>query len=307
MSSNGHYKKSYTKLDFSKNNLNQTQRGFNTNTAITCPQGIGAFGVDGRNFNSVAQKLDIISQPMLLPDVKTLQTSKNQTTKGGNNTVLGVYSNEKKTMHLRKNTALLAGINEVMNNNLMSPKESQQSPAKHLKSPLQSPNRLDMSVMTPRDDSRMGAQIPGLSAAKTSHEPKRRYQSLPRSQYRLSVQETVQAGSKKTVNSGFGIPNYPDVKKGTNGMFWHHDVNFPIVFGIHKDKYSKVPRHYLDGLMKTKKIVPPPNTYNIPRDLLIKQNMMTSKSPRVTEAIEIEKLAKKNKFPDAATYIPIFK
>lgn len=35
--------------------------------------------------------------------------------------------------------------------------------------------------------------------------------------------------------------------------------------------------------------------------------MMTSKSPRITEAIEIEKRAKKNKFPDAATYKPNFK
>ena len=37
------------------------------------------------------------------------------------NTVLGVYSNEKKTMHLRKNTHFMEGINEVMNNNLVSP------------------------------------------------------------------------------------------------------------------------------------------------------------------------------------------
>jgi len=32
--------------------------------------------------------------------------------------------------------------------------------------------------------------IPGVSA-KTSHETKRRYQSLPRSSYKLTVQETV--------------------------------------------------------------------------------------------------------------------
>jgi hypothetical protein len=34
---------------------------------------------------------------------------------------------------------------------------------------------------------------------------------------------------------------------------------------------------------------------------------MTCKSPRITEALEIEKAAKKNKFPDAATYKPSFK
>jgi hypothetical protein len=46
-------------------------------------------------------------------------------------------------------------------------------------------------------------------------------------------------------------------------MFWHHDVTKPIVYGIHLEKYGKHPTHYLDGLMKTKKIVPAPNTYNI--------------------------------------------
>ena len=35
--------------------------------------------------------------------------------------------------------------------------------------------------------------------------------------------------------------------------------------------------------------------------------MMTSKSPRITEAMEIEKQAKKNKYPDGATYKPSFK
>ena len=79
------------------------------------------------------------------------------------------------------------------------------------------------------------------------------------------------------------------MRKGTKGEFWHQDINLPIVYGIHKDKFSTKPRHYLDGLMKTKKIVPSPNTYNITKDLSIKQNMMTSKSPRITEALEIEK------------------
>lgn len=84
---------------------------------------------DVRDFS----KLAISSQPMLLPDVKSLHTSKNQGGKNGMNTVLGVYSNEKKTMHLRKNGPLMEGINEIMNNNLVSPLES---PAKqNLKSP----------------------------------------------------------------------------------------------------------------------------------------------------------------------------
>jgi len=75
----------------------------------------------------------------------------------------------------------------------MSPQES---PGKHfLKSPQQSPKRVDMTVLSPRDGNVSGPVIPGLSA-KTSHETKRRYQSLPRSQYKLSVQEQVQAGSK---------------------------------------------------------------------------------------------------------------
>jgi len=69
---------------------------------------------------------------------------------------------------------------------------------------------------------------------------------------------------------------------------WHHDVNKPIVFGIHQDKSGK-PRHFLDDILKAKKIVPPPNTYDTSKSFIMKQNMMVSKSPRVTMAVEIEK------------------
>lgn len=57
-----------------------------------------------------------------------------------------------------------------------------------------------------------------------------------------------------------GIPGY-DMK------LWHHDVNKPIIYGIHKEIK---PRHYLDEYLKTKKIVPPPNTYNMMKDFTIK-------------------------------------
>jgi hypothetical protein len=63
-------------------------------------------------------------------------------------------------------------------------------------------------------------------------------------------------GSKALRHKDLGIPDYP-VK------LWHHDVEKPIVYGIHKDKNSKKPRHFLDAYLKTKSIVPPPNTYNI--------------------------------------------
>jgi hypothetical protein len=74
----------------------------------------------------------------------------------------------------------------------------------------------------------------------------------------LSVSDTVKLGSKKM--SYNGIPGY-DMK------LWHHDVNKPIIYGIHKEIK---PRHYLDEYLKTKKIVPPPNTYNMMKDFTIK-------------------------------------
>ena len=138
--------------------------------------------------------------------------------------------------------------------------------------------------------------LQGVSpSAKTSHD-KKRYQSVPRN-YKLSVEETVQLGNKKTACGNFGIKDY-EVK------LWHHDVNVPVSYGIHKEKYRKVPRHYLDDHLRAKKIVPPPNAYKIDRDLTLKANIITSKSPRITHAMEIEKQAKKDRFPEASTYKP---
>ena len=62
--------------------------------------------------------------------------------------------------------------------------------------------------------------------------------------YGLSVSDTVKLGSKKT--SQMGIPGY-EMK------LWHHDIDKPIVFGIHKEIK---PRHYLDDLLRSKKHVP---------------------------------------------------
>ena len=42
------------------------------------------------------------------------------------------------------------------------------------------------------------------------------------------------------------------------------------------------------------------------KDLSVNYNVMTFKSPRVTEAVEIEQRAKKNKFPDPSSYKPGF-
>jgi len=44
----------------------------------------------------------------------------------------------------------------------------------------------------------------------------------------MSVSETIRMGSKKS-NQQYGIGGY-EVK------LWHHDVNKPIVYGIHKEK-----------------------------------------------------------------------
>ena len=84
----------------------------------------------------------------------------------------------------------------------------------------------------------------------------------PMRKYNLSVSETVKLGSKKT--SQVGIEGY-EMK------MWHHDVNKPIIYGIHKDIK---PRHYLDDVLRTKKIVPPPTQYTVAKDFTIKQNML---------------------------------
>ena len=129
---------------------------------------------------------------------------------------------------------------------------------------------------------------------------KRRYQSLPRSSYKMTVNETVIAGSKKLSNN-FGMQAYEVVRRGDRGEFWHHDVNKPIVFGIHKEKV-KGPKHYLDDALRMTKGFPAPNAYNMAKDLKLNYNIITSKSPRVTEAMEIEARAKKLKLPDPGTY-----
>ena len=91
---------------------------------------------------------------------------------------------------------------------------------------------------------------------RTAQAYKRRHQSQPRGGFTkpsLSVKDTIILSSKATKYKDVGIPGYP-VK------LWHHDVEKPIVFGIHKDKKA---RHYLDNYLKAKSIVPPPNAFNM--------------------------------------------
>jgi hypothetical protein len=78
------------------------------------------------------------------------------------------------------------------------------------------------------------------------------------------------------------------------------------VYGIHKEVNSKKPRHFLDAYLKTKAIVPPPNTYNLMRDLTFKQNPMHSKSPRIMECEDIARKAKIYKKPEPTSYKPNF-
>lgn len=127
---------------------------------------------------------------------------------------------------------------------------------------------------------------PRTAQGKTKND-RRRYQSLPRSTYKLTVRDTVIAGSKK-LNVNFGIPGYEVVRRGDRGEFWHQDTTKPIVYGIHKEKV-KGPKHYLDDALRAKKDFPAPNKYNLAKDLKLSYNIMTSKSPRITEALEIEK------------------
>ena len=46
------------------------------------------------------------------------------------------------------------------------------------------------------------------------------------------------------------------------------------------------PRSFLDVYMKAKKGVPAPTSYNIMKSIESKSNVITSKSPRITEADE---------------------
>ena len=56
---------------------------------------------------------------------------------------------------------------------------------------------------------------------------------------------------------------------------WDHDVEKPIVYGIHKDKCSKKPRHFLDAFLKSKAHVPPPNaSHNKQNSFILKTNML---------------------------------
>ncbi len=78
--------------------------------------------------------------------------------------------------------------------------------------------------------------------------------------YKLTVGETVKLGSKNMNQTGL-LKNY-ELKK------WHHDINKPIIYGIHKEKGK--PRHFLDDILKAKKIVPSPNTYDTSRSFIMK-------------------------------------
>jgi hypothetical protein len=84
---------------------------------------------------------------------------------------------------------------------------------------------------------------------------------------------------------------------------WHHDIDKPFVVGIHKDIK---PRHYMDPMLKSKKLVPAPNAYQISRELTSKQNIINQKGPRDTMPTVIEKYQKKFKLPEPATYKPNF-
>ena len=66
---------------------------------------------------------------------------------------------------------------------------------------------------------------------------------------------------------------------GYEMKLWHHDVNQPTVYGIHKEMKK---RHYLDTYMRSKAYVPSPANYNIAKDFNLKANPIVSKSPRIT-------------------------
>lgn len=64
----------------------------------------------------------------------------------------------------------------------------------------------------------------------------------------------------------------------------------------------------LDTALKQKSLVPAPSHYKLEHLSAIvdpkRHNPITARSPRITEAGEIERTAKKHKRPDAGTYNP---
>ena len=85
---------------------------------------------------------------------------------------------------------------------------------------------------------------------------------------------------------------------------WHHDINKPVSFGIHK--HSK-PHHYLDEMMRVKKEVPAPTAYNIIKGLEKNKNIIHQRAPRHTFTQELQNQRKKENFPAPTTYKPEWK
>lgn len=79
-------------------------------------------------------------------------------------------------------------------------------------------------------------------------------------------------------------------------------MNKPIVYKIHEPPKGKNVGKFLEQAVKLKAHVPPPNTYNISKNFILKNNCMVTKSPRTLQSEEIAKHAKKYKTPEAATY-----
>lgn len=87
--------------------------------------------------------------------------------------------------------------------------------------------------------------------------------------------------------------------KGYEVKLWHHDINKPVSFGIHKHQR---PHHYLDELMRVKKEVPAPTSYNVRQGLEVKRNIMNQHGPKNTFPTEIQIKNRKENFPGPTTY-----
>ena len=55
------------------------------------------------------------------------------------------------------------------------------------------------------------------------------------------MNETATFGNKKANAGGMGVAGY-EIK------LWHHDVDKPLSYGIHKDRGK--PRHFLDDILR---------------------------------------------------------
>ena len=151
------------------------------------------------------------------------------------------------------------------------------------------------TMLLSKDDS---AQLIGLSTL-PENSFKKRFKSLTRNNQasKQSLNEKIpfkvmaHAGKKKV--DEFGIKGYHMYKHGLL-----EKSRQSIIDPGYNKKGQVDPRGFLDGLLKTKMIIPSPSKYDLSRPIMEKGlNPIVVKAKRITEAAQIEIYNKKHKKP----------